>query len=376
MSPDAQASGARKYAPLPDRFPLRKGGELIGGRIAYETWGTLNEARDNAILLFTGLSPSAHAAASAADPSKGWWQQMLGPGLSIDTRKYFVICVNSLGSCFGSTGPSSIDPLTNKPYRLSFPDLSIEDIALAGFETLRTLEIDRLDTVIGTSLGGMVVPAFAAQCSGAARRLISISGTAAASPFAIALRSIQREAILSDPQWRHGEYAADAQPTAGLRLARMLGTLTYRSAAEWRERFGRAPVAPEWRRSGQFAPEFAVQSYMEAQADKFVHAFDANCYLYLSRAMDRFDLAVHGLDALSNAKLEAALIIGVETDLLFPLAEQRALASMFESAGVATTFAPLQCLEGHDSFLVDIAQFGERIRNFLASPLPDTRPRV
>jgi homoserine O-acetyltransferase len=156
----------------------------------------------------------------------------------------------------------------------------------------------------------------------------------------------------------------------------MLGTATYRSAAEWRERFGRAPVAPEWRRSGQFAPEFAVQSYMEAQADKFVHTFDANCYLYLSRAMDRFDLSVHGLDALSNAGLEAALIIGVETDLLFPLAEQRALASMFESAGVATTFAPLQCLEGHDSFLVDIAQFGERIRNFLASPLPGTRSRV
>src|SRR6185312_9456098 len=234
-----EATGARKYARMPDPFPMWRGGVLHGAHIAYETWGTLNEARSNALLLFTGLSPSAHAASSPGDPSEGWWQRMVGPELAIDTEQFFVICINSLGSCFGSTGPASIDPATGKPYRLTFPDLSVEDIARAGFETMRSLGIQRVDTVMGPSLGGMVVLAFAAQFPGAARRLVSISGTAAASPFAIALRSIQREAITSDPDWKQGQYAVDKPPRTGQRLARKLGTVTYRSPAEWQQRFGR-----------------------------------------------------------------------------------------------------------------------------------------
>ena len=153
---------ARQYAALPDPFPMWRGGTLHGARIAYETWGTLNAARDNALLLFTGLSPPAHAASSAQDPAPGWWEGMVGPKLAIDSERFFVICVNSLGSCFGSTGPASIDPATERPYRLSFPDLSIEDIARAGFETARSLGVTRLDTVMGPSLGGMVVLAYAA----------------------------------------------------------------------------------------------------------------------------------------------------------------------------------------------------------------------
>ena len=359
---------ARRYVSLPDPFPMWRGGSLRGARIAYESWGELNAARDNAILLFTGLSPSAHAASSPADPREGWWERMIGPGRAIDTNRYFVVCVNSLGSCFGSTGPASIDPETGAPYRLSFPDLSIEDIARAGYETTRALGIERADTVIGPSLGGMVVLAFAAQFPGAARRLISISGTAAASPFAIALRSIQRDAIVSDPAWQNGNYPPGQPPRAGMRLARKLGMVTYRSAAEWRERFGRNPVAPEMRRNGPFAPEFAIQSYLEAHADRFVNGFDANCYLYLSRAMDRFDLAAHGrscADALSRAGLERALVIGVESDLLFPIAEQRALAEAFRDAGVDTKFSALPCLEGHDSFLIDIPRFSAEIGSFL-----------
>ena len=167
--------GARRYAQMPDPFPMWRAGVLHGARIAYETWGTLNEARDNAVLLFTGLSPSAHAASSPDDPSDGWWERMVGPELGIDTDRFFVICVNSLGSCFGSTGAASIDPATGKPYRLTFPDLSVEDIARAGFETMRSLGIERLDAVVGPSLGGMVVLAFVAQFPGAARRLVSIS---------------------------------------------------------------------------------------------------------------------------------------------------------------------------------------------------------
>src|ERR1700730_9028748 len=203
---------ARQYASLPDPFPMWRGGVLHGARIAYETWGRLNAARDNALLLFTGLSPPAHAASSPADPSDGWWQGMVGPGLAIDTERFFVICVNSLGSCFGSSGPASIDAATGTPYRLTFPDLSVEDIARAGFETVRSLGIERLATVMGPSLGGMVVLAYAAQFPGAARRLVCISGTAAAAPFAIALRSMQREAITDDPDWRGGNYSPHRAP--------------------------------------------------------------------------------------------------------------------------------------------------------------------
>jgi homoserine O-acetyltransferase len=353
---------------MPDPFPMWRGGALHGARIAYETWGTLNEARDNALLLFTGLSPSAHATSSHEDTSEGWWQGMVGPGLAIDTDQLFVICVNSLGSCFGSTGPGSNDPATGKPYRLTFPDLSVEDIARAGFETVRSLGIERLDTVMGPSLGGMVVLAYVAQFPGSARRLVSISGTAAASPFAIALRSIQREAITGDPDWQHGHYTVDKPPRNGQRLARKLGTVTYRSAAEWQQRFDREPIRPDMKKGDPFASEFAVQGYLEAQAAKFVTAFDANCYLYLSRSMDRFDLSKHGdhVEVLRRALLEQALVIGVESDLLFSISEQRAVARSLDDAGVTTYFRPLTCIEGHDSFLIDLERFGKEIRGFLS----------
>jgi homoserine O-acetyltransferase len=365
--PEQREPDARRYARLPDPFPIWRGGVLHGAQIAYETWGRLNAARDNAVLLFTGLSPSAHAASSPEDPRDGWWQRMLGPGLAIDTDQLFVICVNSLGSCFGSTGPASSDPATGRAYRLTFPDLSVEDIARAGFEVARSLGIERVDTVMGPSLGGMVVLAYAALFPGAARRLVSISGTLAASPFAIALRSIQREAITSDPEWRHGSYAADRPPRAGMRLARKLGTVTYRSAAEWQQRFDRQPVRPDLARNEPFSAEFSVQGYLESQARRWVNAFDANCYLYLSRAMDRFDLGAHGEPAavLAKAGLEQALVIGVESDLLFSIAEQRAVAQALQAGGAATRFAPLQCIEGHDSFLIDIERFGREIRTFL-----------
>ncbi|MEJ1965729.1 MAG: homoserine O-acetyltransferase [Gammaproteobacteria bacterium] len=360
---------ARRFAALPDPFPMWRGGVLHGARIAYETWGELNATRSNAILLFTGLSPSAHAKSSAEDTSEGWWETMIGPGLFIDTNRFFVVCVNSLGSCFGSTGPASDSPVTGAPYRMSFPDLSVEDIARGGFETLRSLGIERADTVIGPSLGGMSVLAFLGQFPGAARRVISISGTAAASPFAIALRSIQREAILRDPDWLGGFYTSERPPATGMRIARKLGMMTYRSATEWVQRFGREPVSEELREDAPFAPEFAIQSYLEAHARRFVRAFDPNCYLYISRGMDRFDLAKHGdgsnVAALKRSGVESALVIGVQTDMLFAIAEQRALSEDFRSAGVTTQFAPLDCIEGHDSFLIDIERFGNEIRSFL-----------
>jgi homoserine O-acetyltransferase len=364
---------ATRFVALPDPFPFWRGGTLAEGRVAYETWGELNEARDNALLLFTGLSPSAHAASSAQDPTPGWWEKMVGPGKAIDTDRYFVICVNSLGSCFGSSGPASIDPATGLAYRLDFPDLSVEDIARGGYEVVRALGIEKLSAVVGASLGGMVVLAFATQFGGVARRVISISGSPAASPFAIALRSLQRDAILTDRDWEDGQYSGDTRPVTGMRLARKLGTITYRSAAEWKHRFGRRPASDRRYESlppgrAHFPAEFAVQDYLNAQADKFVSVFDPNCYLYLSRAMDRFDLSAHGgspAAALERAAAEKALVIGVESDILFTINEQNAIADAFEAAGTDTGFVRLASLEGHDAFLVDIEPFAAAIGRFL-----------
>ncbi len=356
---------------LPDPFRLYRGGTLHQARIAYETWGHLNSARDNAILLFTGLSPSAHAAATERDPSPGWWQRMIGPGLALDSDRYFIVCVNSLGSCYGSTGPASINPATGERYRLDFPEIALEDIARAGYETMRALGVERLDSVIGASLGGMSVIAFGALFPQAARRLISISASPAASAFSIALRSVQREAIMRDPDWQGGQYAPEHPPRSGMRVARKLGTITYRSAAEWRQRFGREPLAGNARSLSPFAPRFAVEGYLESQAERFTRVFDANCYLYLSSAMDRFDLAEHGgsyAAALRPATCERVLVIGVESDLLFPIHEQATIADAFRHNDIPVHFARLPSLEGHDAFLVDIPRFDAEIRAFLAEP--------
>jgi homoserine O-acetyltransferase len=225
---------------------------------------------------------------------------------------------------------------------------------------VRALGIERLDTVIGASLGGMSVLAFATQFPRAANRLISISGSPAASPFAIALRSVQREAILRDPDWKGGQYAPDHPPRSGLRIARKLGTITYRSAGEWRQRFGRDPIAGNTHTVSAFAPHFAVESYLEAQAERFTRIFDANCYLYLSSAMDRFDLAEHGGSYAAALREVSArvLVIGVESDMLFAIQEQAAIAVAFEQNGTATRFA----------FLVDIPRFDAEVRAFLAQP--------
>jgi homoserine O-acetyltransferase len=365
---------ARRIARVKQPFPMRLGGTLRDVEIAYETWGELSAARDNALLIFTGLSPSAHAASSTDDASPGWWEDMVGPDRAIDTCHWFVICVNSLGSCFGSTGPASKDPETGEPYRLRFPVLTVEDIARGGFEVLRHLGLEKVAVVVGPSLGGMTAHAFCAMFPGVARTLVSISAAARSTPFAIALRSLQREMIRRDPEWAGGQYPAGAGPITGMKLARKLGMITYRSAAEWLVRFGRER-APQERKAGDpFGIDFEIEGYLEVKANRFVGQFDANCYLYISRAVDLFDLAEHGGSvnaALKRSGLEQALVIGVETDLLFPLASQREIAEGLEQAGVKTQFSILPSLQGHDSFLVDMERFRPAIGDFLAR-LPDS----
>lgn len=360
---------ARRTVEIAKPFPMRLGGALPAVTIAYETWGELDARRRNGILIFTGLSPSAHAASSAKDPAPGWWEDMIGPGRPLDTNRWFVICINSLGSCFGSTGPASPEPAAGQPYRLRFPVLTLEDVARGGFEVVRHLGIESLAAVVGPSMGGMSAHAFCATFPGVARSLVSISAATRSTPFAIALRSLQREMIRRDPAWADGQYPVDAPPITGMRLARKLGMITYRSAEEWLVRFGRERAAQERKPGDPFGIDFEIESYLEAQASKFVGQFDANCYLYLSRAMDLFDLAEHGgsVDAaLARSHLERALVIGVRTDLLFPLDSQRELAGGLERAGVATEFQPLDSIQGHDSFLVDMERFRPLIGEFVA----------
>jgi homoserine O-acetyltransferase len=359
---------ARKYLTIEGTFSMVRG-QISDPVIAFETWGTLNPEADNAVLIFTGLSPSAHVASSPADPSTGWWEDMVGPGKPIDTRQYFVVCFNSLGSCFGSTGPASINPVTGEKYRLDFPVLCIEDIAKAGQCLIAALGIETLDTVVGSSMGGMTALAYTLLFPGKARRLISCSSAARCLPFSIALRSLQRELIRKDSRWQHGQYAEDAPPEDGMLLARKLGMITYRSAEEWDQRFGRERATDDIGSGtdGPFGIDFEIESYLDAHGRKFIGTFDANCYLYLSRAMDLFDASDHGGSierALTLTGLQRALVVSVRSDFLFPPKQQRELAFGLEAGGVDVRFRLLDSIQGHDSFLIDMDRFRPAVGEF------------
>ncbi len=354
---------------------MKRGGALHGACIAYETWGALNEARDNAVLIVTGLSPDAHAAANEGNAEAGWWEGMLGSGKPIDTDRWFVVCVNSLGSCKGSTGPASRNPQTGQPYRLEFPELSIEDIADAALEVVRGLGIGQLACLVGNSMGGMTALALLLRQPGISRAHINISGSAHALPFSIAIRSLQREAIRLDPKWNTGRYDEDSYPESGMRMARKLGVITYRSALEWDGRFGRVRLDqssqdPERPDEDPFGVEFQVESYLEGHARRFVRHFDPNCYLYLSRSMDWFDLADVSdgdvISGLSRIRVEKALAIGATTDILFPLQQQQQIADGLRAGGAEAYFEAMESPQGHDAFLVDMERFGPAVGGFLA----------
>ncbi|MDA1063354.1 MAG: homoserine O-acetyltransferase [Proteobacteria bacterium] len=357
-----------KTVTFPGRFAMHRGGHLTSPTLAYETWGTLSAARDNAILIFSGLSPSAHAASSVPDPSAGWWEDMIGAGLPIDTERFFVIAVNSLGSCFGSTGPASVNPDTDEIYRLSFPLLTMEDIASSAHRVVDHLGIERLHAVIGCSMGGMSGLAYCVMYPGAMSAFVSISSCTRSLPFAIAVRSLQRELIRRDPKWMQGNYDRSDPPLEGQRLARKLGMMTYRSAEEWEQRFGRERVTDIQNPGEQFKIDFAVEAYLQTRAEQFSGGFDANCYLYLSRASDLFDFSEHGGSlqaAFKRLKLDRTLVVGVRTDILFPPRQQRELAAGFEKVCKDSTLTELDCLRGHDSFLVEMDAFRPVICDFL-----------
>ncbi|OOG58255.1 homoserine O-acetyltransferase [Rhodanobacter sp. B05] len=382
---------ARRYFSLPSPFPMKRGGELHGAHVAYETWGTLNAARDNAVLVLTGLSPSAHMMSCEEDSSPGWWEDMAGPGKAIDSDRWFVICVNSLGSDKGSTCPASIDPATGRAYRLGFPQLALEDVGNAAHAVVTDLGITQLACLIGCSMGGMSALAYMLLHPGSVRTHISVDTAPQAQPFAIAIRSLQREAIRLDPQFNDGQYdiqggmsaasagsagAADihaehggSYPDLGMSIARKLGVITYRSAMEWNGRFARIRLDPEQREDEPFGREFQVESYLEGHAKRFVRNFDPNCYLYLSRASDWFDIAEYGhgsvLEGLKRIRIQQAMVIGVSTDILFPLQQQEQIAEGLQAAGAKVEFVALDSPQGHDAFLVDIENYSRAIGGFL-----------
>ena len=363
-------TGAIKTLTIDGRFKMHRGGYLESPTLAYETWGELNAAQDNAVLIFGGLSPSAHASSSAENQAAGWWEDMIGSGLPLDTDRLFVICVNSLGSCFGSTGPASVNPETGNVYRLDFPVLTLEDVAESAHAVIQHLGIDQLEAVIGCSMGGMTGLAFCVRYPEATRSLVSVSSATRAEPFSIAVRSLQREMIRSDPKWLNGSYDPADPPILGQRLARKLGMMTYRSAEEWVQRFGRERATAEAEPGDKFRIEFSVEGYLENLAQKFAGLFDPNCYLYLSHASDLFDLAEYGGSLKSGFKklqLERSLVIGVRTDILFPLHQQRDLARGLTDVCADTKLVELDCIRGHDSFLVEMDAFRPVISQFFES---------
>ena len=353
----------RRTWTFPATFELESGRSIDHPITAYETWGELRG--DNAVLLTTGLSPSAHAARHDPADQPGWWEDIVGPGKPIDTDRWFVVCCNVLGGCHGSTGPASIDPMSGEPYAIDFPIVTLRDMMRLQERLLAHLGVDRVQAVVGSSIGGMLALEYGALFSDRVERVIAISASGMTHPFAIALRHVQRQAVMLDPAWRGGRYYAHGQPARGLSLAREIGTITYRSDIEWTRRFGRA-----WQEGDpfDFAGRFEIESYLEHQGEKYPRTYDANSYLYLSRAMDLHDLGrgrglVEGV-----ARIRArTLLIAVTTDVLIPLFEIDELADAFVQAGHPARLLVLDLETGHDSFLLHPDAFGPPIREFLTT---------
>ncbi|MGI6294513.1 MAG: homoserine O-acetyltransferase MetX [Armatimonadota bacterium] len=352
----------------PHQLELECGRRLGPVTIAYETYGELNKDKSNAILVIHALTGDAHAAGRhhPSDRKPGWWDNMIGPNKAFDTDRYFVICANCIGGCKGSTGPSSINPETGKPYGLDFPMVTIGDMVRVQKELIDRLGIDQLACVVGGSMGGMQVLQWATTYPDRMRLVIPIATTARLSPQAIAFDAVGRHAIMADPNWNNGDYYSGQIPSRGLGIARMIGHITYLSDASMHAKFGRDlqdKVTPDY----DFVTEFQVESYLNYQGDEFVKRFDANSYLYLSKAMDYFDLSQPSGDlreALSRVRA-AALVISFSSDWLFPSYMSKEIVSALRRNNVDVSYAEIQSDYGHDAFLLEVDTLSRLITNFL-----------
>ncbi len=349
-----------------ERLPLQRGGDFGPITLAYETWGALNAEGDNAILITHALTGSAHAhdVERPDDPKAAWWNPLIGPGRPFDTSRYFVICSNILGGCYGSTGPSSFDPATGRPYGMRFPLITIRDMVDAQRVLLDHLGVRSLAMVAGGSIGGQQALEWAVRYPDMVRKAAVVAATAALTAQGIAFSEVQRQAIMADPRWQGGDYAPGEGPRAGLAIARMLAMITYQSeeSMELRftrnrnpERFTRAPSPGNVPDLGE---RFDVENYLYYQGELLVRRFDANSYLYISRAMDLYDVSegFPSLEAALSRIRSKALFVGIRSDFLFPAARVRWLAEQVRSLGGDATYVELDSPHGHDAFLKEWEQ--------------------
>lgn len=350
-------------------FTFKSGQTLPGFTLRYETYGTLNATRDNAILICHALSGDHHCAGlhTPEDRKPGWWNNLIGPGKAVDTRHFFVICANVLGGCQGSTGPSSTNPATNRPYGLAFPFVTILDMVRAQKILLDHLGISELHAVIGGSMGGMQALLFAIEFPHLVRRVVAMATTAREGAQAIAFNEVGRQAIMQDPDWNQGDYVKGGGPRVGLAIARMMAHITYVSDASMDRKFGRRKRNVVNGDAYNFDIQFEVESYLRHQGQSFINRFDANSYLYITRALDHFDLpqAYGSLEAAFAPVQAETLVVGFTSDWLFPPEQNRAITLALLRAGKRASYAELATDLGHDSFLLESEALYTLVRTFL-----------
>lgn len=366
--PNDQRFGLARHITLPGPLPLDGGGSLSPVEIAYETYGALAADGGNAVLVCHALTMDQYVASDHPRTGKpGWWRRMVGPGCSIDTTRDFVICANVLGSCMGSSGPASSDAATGARYAMAFPVITIRDMVRAQALLLDHLGVRRLKAVIGGSMGGMQALSWPATFPDRVDAAIVIASTARHTAQNIAFHEVGRQAVMADPRWQGGDYYGGEAPAAGLAVARMAAHITYLSEAGLTEKFGRRLQARNAKSFG-FDADFQVESYLRHQGVSFVDRFDANSYLYITRAMDYFDLAEEHGGLLANAfrgTRARFCLVSFDTDWLYPTAESRTIVHALNAAGAAASFVELSSPYGHDAFLIDAPEMNRIVAGFL-----------
>jgi len=350
-------------------FVFEDGKSIPGFTLRYETYGRMNADRTNGILICHALSGDHHCAGihSLRDPKPGWWNNMIGPGKPIDTNRFFVVSSNCLGGCQGSSGPNSINPETGRPYNLAFPAVSIRDMVRTQRLLIDHLGLNGLDAVVGGSMGGMQVLQWGIEYPGFVRRLIPMATTSRHGSQAIAFNEVGRRAIMEDPEWQKGEYAPNGGPRVGLAIARMMAHITYLSDKGMDRKFGRRR-REEAGSISPFGVDFEVESYLRHQGRSFINRFDANTYLYFTRALDYFDLPGHygSLEDAFRDLTARVLVVGFTSDWLFPPSQNREIADALLRVGKRASYAEVEMDQGHDSFLVESPDLYELVRAFLA----------
>lgn len=353
------------FAKSPNELILESGERLGPITLAYETYGKLNDQKSNAVLILHALSGDAHAAGfHKEDKTLGWWDSMIGPNKAFDTKKYFVICSNVLGGCKGSTGPSSKNPMTGKPYGLDFPTITVKDMVDVQRHLIDHLGIERLLAVAGGSMGGMQALQWMFSYPKRIRSAIPIATTMKHSPQQIAFNEVGRQAIMADSNWRNGNYYGGSPPSRGLAVARMIGHITFMSDVSMAEKFGRRHKND--RLLGKFGTDFEVEGYLKYRGDNFVKRFDANSYLYITKAIDNFDiLNGSSINEIFKELKAKVLTIAFKSDWLYPAYQAQEIVKACKLAGIDATYCEINSTYGHDAFLLEAEEESRLITHFL-----------